>query len=581
MDNISDSISNSSVNDTLDYELKLYKTELATGFFTAIPCSPLSLERAVDLLQQRPMDKFLHQHALNLMTKLNTDEVIAIITRAKAEDNMVLKALACEQLLLSQPLPKVEQFFSRETIVELARHTPLVDIRSALMTNRRLHTGWIKIFRDNILDHTPLPSPDKTSLPPICHGECMVRQEQTRTIVDMISTIEKNKKPLEAGQQFTLEQTAQTALERLNDAGVKVEQEMRHESSLSPFALLRPWSFSTGTDNLRNRFTLSGPQTSYGRGLTLEHARASLAMEIVERCSAFASISPKAIVGYARDYPLTRATHQQLVERGIKALDPADLALEVNYNSGPLHWIEGSTPGKNGLEPALVPVQALFLFCNLDEISLFSGLGSTGLASGNTMEQAKLSALLEIVERHQEATVPFTPETCFDLIPGSSPIASLFEGYKALGILLQFQDLTPKSGIPCCKCFVRAKDGTIHKGTAAHLNARKAIVSAMTETTYPFPSGPPSAGGMTDLIGVGYDNLPNYSTGNHGQDLNLVEELLMANGQRPFYVNLTRRDIGLPVVKALIPGMDILGDFDRFSRVHPELFQNYLERFRQ
>lgn len=591
MDIISDNISDSNVNDTskvtscdtLDYELKLYNTELATGFFSALPCSPLSLEKAVDLLQQRPMDKFLHHYALDLMAKLHTDEVESIITKAKTEDNMVLKALACEQLLLSHPLPKVEQFFSRATIAELVIHTPLVDIRSALMANRRLHTGWIKTFRDNMVDHTPLPSPDKTSLPPICHGECMVRQEQTRTIVDMIATIKKNgidEKAPGTGQQFSLEHTAQTALDRLNAAGVKIEQEMRHEASLSPFALLRRWSFSTGTDNLRNQFTLSGPQTSYGRGLTLEHARASLAMEIVERCSAFALISPKGMEGYARDYPLTRATYQQLVERGIRALDPADLVLEVDYNGESLHWLEGMTPGENGLEPAMVPVQALFLFCNLDETSLFSGLGSTGLASGNTMEQAKLSALLEIVERHQEATVPFTPETCFDLIPGSSPIASLFDGYKAMGIHLQFQDLTPKSGIPCCKCFVRAKDGTIHKGTAAHLNARQAIVSAITETTYPFPSGPPSAVGMADLIGVGYDNLPDYSTGDHGKDLALVERLLMANGRRPFYVDLTRKDIGLPVVKALIPGMDILGDFDRFSRVHPELFQNYLDRFR-
>jgi len=588
LDNISDSTSNNTSeirSDTpLDYELKLSSTEFATGFFTALPCSPLSLDEAVALLHHRPMDKFLHHYALNLMAKLDAREVESIITRAKDEENMILKALACEQLLLSQPLPKVQQFFSRATIAELGRYTPLVDIPSALMANRRLHTGWIKIFRKNMIDHTPLPSPDRTGLPPICHGECMVRQEQTVTIVDMISTIKKNQKdekPLGAGQQFTLEQTAQTALERLNDAGVRIEKEMRHESSLSPFALLRRWSFSTRTDNLRNRFTLSGPQTSYGRGMTLEHARASLTMEIVERCSAFASISQGEVEGYARDYPLTRATHQQLVERGINALDPADLALEVNYNEEPLHWLEGTTPGENGLKPAMVPVQALFLFCNLDETALFSGLGSTGLASGNTMEQAKLSALLEIVERHQEATVPFTLETCFDLIPGNSPIASLFEAYRAMGIHLQFQDLTTKSGIPCCKCFVRAKDGTIHKGAATRLNAREAIVSAMTETTYPFPSGPPSAGGLADLIGVGYDNLPDYSFGDHGQDLDLVEKLLVANGKRPFYVDLTRREIGLPVVKALIPGMDILGDFDRFSRVHPELFQNYLDQFRQ
>lgn len=562
--------------ESLEYTLTLADTQLATGFFKAIPrCCP-SLERALDLLNDHPMDQFLHQYALDLMAQLNPDQVTALITRAKAENNMVLKALACEQLLLFHALPKVEQFFSRKNLVELCRHTPLVDIRSALMPNQRLHKGWIKIFKANMVDHLPLPPLDNTGLPPICQGECMVTTPPATTI-DSLVTADINTPGNK--QEFSLEQTTQTAMERLENAGVKIKKEMRHESSLSPFALLRQWRFSTTTTNRRNRFTLEGPQTSYGKGLSLEHARASLAMEMVERCSAFATISDKEVMGYARPYPLTRATHQELLDQGKKALNPQDLALEVNYNDEPLHWIEGTTPGTNGLEPAMVPVQALFLFCNLDETALFSGLGSTGLASGNTMEQAKVSALLEVVERHQEATVPFTPETCFNLVPGTSGIASLLDGYRAMGIHLQFQDLTPKSGIPCCKCFVRAKDGTIHKGTAAHLSARRAIVSAMTETTYPFPSGPPSAAGMADLIPVGYDNLPDYSTNDHGRDLALLEKLLLANGQSPFYVDLTRRDIGLPVVKALIPGMDILGDFDRFSRVHPELFQNYLELF--
>ncbi len=560
----------------LKYTLTLADTQLATGFFKAVPSSCPSLDQALDLLNDHPMDQFLHQHALDLMAQLNPDQVTALITRAKSENNRVLMALACEQLLLSHTLPKLEQFFSRETIGELCRHTPLVDIRSALMANHRLHRGWIKIFKANLVDHILLPPLDKTGLPPICQGECRVKRPPA-TPIDTLVTAEMNTPGNK--QDFTLEQTTRTAMERLETTGVKFEQEMRHEASLSPFGLLRRWRFSTATTNRRNRFTLEGPQTSYGKGLSLEHARASLAMEMVERCSAFATISDNGVEGYTKPYPLTRATYGELLDQGINALNPADLAIEVNYNDEPLHWIEGTTPGKNGLEPAMVPVQALFLFCNLDEKALFSGLGSTGLASGNTMEQAKVSALLEVVERHQEATVPFTPETCFNLIPGTSGIASLLDGYQAMGIHLQFQDLTPKSGIPCCKCFVRAKDGTIHKGTAAHLNARQAIVSAMTETTYPFPSGPPSAPGMAELIPVGYDNLPDYSTNDHGRDLALLEKLLLANGQQPYYVNLTRRDIGLPVVKALIPGMDILGDFDRFSRVHPELFQNYLNQF--
>jgi hypothetical protein len=34
--------------------------------------------------------------------------------------------------------------------------------------------------------------------------------------------------------------------------------------------------------------------------------------------------------------------------------------------------------------------------------------------------------------------------------------------------------------------------------------------------------------------------------------------------------------VGLPVVRAIVPGMEILADFDRHSRVHPALYANYL-----
>jgi ribosomal protein S12 methylthiotransferase accessory factor len=31
------------------------------------------------------------------------------------------------------------------------------------------------------------------------------------------------------------------------------------------------------------------------------------------------------------------------------------------------------------------------------------------------------------------------------------------------------------------------------------------------------------------------------------------------------------------VVRAIVPGMEQLGDFDRFSRVHPRLYGHYLK----
>ena len=230
--------------------------------------------------------------------------------------------------------------------------------------------------------------------------------------------------------------------------------------------------------------------------------------------------------------------------------------------------------------PSSAFLQCIFLFCNLEEPALFSSLGSTGFASGNTLEQAKVSALLEVIERHHEATMPMDISTCFRFVSSHKGIAPLLTAYEYENVALQFQDITGPMGIPCCRCFVVDQAGTIQKGAAASLSAKKAIISAITETTYPFPHSPSSQSGPDDLLVVDYDNLPDYATGDPVSDLNLLETLLIQNNYRPYYIDLTRKDIGLPVVKAIVPGMDIIGDFDDYSRVHGELFRNYLTLFK-
>jgi ribosomal protein S12 methylthiotransferase accessory factor YcaO len=72
------------------------------------------------------------------------------------------------------------------------------------------------------------------------------------------------------------------------------------------------------------------------------------------------------------------------------------------------------------------------------------------------------------------------------------------------------------------------------------------------------------------------ESLPDYSVGNPVGDLALLEDVLAANRFEPLYIDLTRQDVGLPVVKALVPGLELMADFDRFSRVSPRLYRNYL-----
>jgi ribosomal protein S12 methylthiotransferase accessory factor YcaO len=123
---------------------------------------------------------------------------------------------------------------------------------------------------------------------------------------------------------------------------------------------------------------------------------------------------------------------------------------------------------------------------------------------------------------------------------------------------------------------VVSPEGQIIKGTGAHLDGKRAVISALTETPYPYPYGPPSRPPAAVYPTRRLEALPDHATGHAAGDLDLLEALLAANGFEPVYIDLTRRDIGFPVVKALVPGLELIADFDDFSRVSPRLYRNYL-----
>jgi YcaO-like protein with predicted kinase domain len=420
-------------------------------------------------------------------------------------------------------------------------------------------------------------SPDEIGLPAPYSSEILLHSNnETVSVEELIASGNVPPAGLREEMRPAPERTFKVALAALEKVGILADKEMRHVASLSPIALMRRWKMNVSVDCGRHRYELSGIQTSYGRGLELEAARAACAMEMLERYASFASVGRNEVTGYQRQYPLVYARRSEMKKENRLALDPDRLRLEVPYRDEPVYWIEGEPAGNDNSGSVWVPAQSVFLFFNLDEIKLYSGLGSTGLAAGNTLAEAKASALLEIVERDCEAVSPFDPAKCFDIETADPKINSLLYNYAEAGIRVKFQDLTPPMGIPCCKSFVVAGDGEIVKGTGAHLDAKRALLSAMTETPYPFPYGPPGAAGAEKLVRVPMENLPDYSSGDPERDLALLETLLIRNGYEPIYVDLTREDTKIPVVRAIVPGMEACLDFDRYSRVPPRLFSNYL-----
>ncbi|MDA8140803.1 MAG: YcaO-like family protein [Desulfobacteraceae bacterium] len=565
-------------SDFQQYHLTRIKTEAATGYFDCTPAENLDFDQALAISRRRPNDEFIRKHLLRLIASWPAETLKARI-RGIADDDLFLKALFFEACLLVEPFAPLRAQFDEKELARLAQTSPFIYIKAHRLKDHRLHRRWIDRLRPNFSDHAPLPHPKEIDLPAPVEEDAMAKAMLVAQPLERLAGAGETKPWVGTAADRTA--TTALALERLNKAGVPVGAEMRHEASLSPIALQRTWQLSLKVDCGRHHYGLTGEQISYGRGLELEAARVACVMEIVERVSSYASVDESRVQGYQNPYPLTLAKLSELTPKGIAALDPNRLGLEAPYRDEPLHWIEGQIVTAGGPGPILVPAQCVFLFCNLDEVKLFSGLGSNGLGAGGDLAQAKVKALLEVIERDSAATIPFTPELCFDVETKDVRVARLLQSYAELGIRVGFVDLTGPLGVPCCKAYVKDGDGHIAAGTGAHLNARQALISALTETPYPYPHADPSQFLARPAVRVPLEALPDYDQGGPEANLRLLEQLLLTNGYEPIYIDLTRQDLALPVARAIVPGMELLGDFDRFSRVHPRLYGHYLKYARK
>lgn len=583
----------------LEYAYRHEQTQATTGYFSCVPPEGMSFEAALARLEAAPMDDFMHLHLLRLLA---AEDAATLRNRAQgcydaAGDvftQPVLAALLAECALLAAADNGEGRGlcagFPPNAMERLAPYSPAVYLRAATRADHKAAAAWSALFRANICDHHPLPRLDEAGIAPLYNTQ--VLDAVAGHMAAHADALSRHCATLR-GETWTpwqrppAQETFLRALDALMEADVVDGPEMRHEASLSPIALLRGWRVNLTVRNGSVRHTLKGAATAYGRGLSLAGARASYAMEIVERASAYVSVGPGAagnggaeagvVLNRKHALPLTRARFSELAARGLAALDPNRLPLEAPYADAPLHWLPAR--GVTG-QTVLVPAQAVFLFCNLDEPALFLAGGSTGLASGNSMDEAMVAALTEIAERDAEATTPFSRTRCFTLRSADRIIQSLLDDYAACGIRVQFQDLTTELGVPVYQCFVMGRDGTVARATGANLSGPRAALAALTETPWPYSTAqnkPPVSSG-TGLAGLPVrmiEDLPDYSLPSPQANRRLLEAVLAEHGRSPLYVDLTRADFDLPVVRALVPGFSLTAEWDRFSRPDARLFARY------
>ncbi|MCG8531633.1 MAG: YcaO-like family protein [Desulfovibrionales bacterium] len=564
----------------MNYRFNLSDTVGTVGYVSCEPPQDITFDEALAYLETHPLDDFMHKHLISRLQQFDQKPFKALLKTAVQEYeiiNPVLASLLYETCLLYGKFSKLLAYFPDNAAEQLQEYTPLIYIRWFKQEDRYDHLAWITKFKENIHDHKMLPLPDVAEDfdLPLLYAPTTDEAITAATIREELLQTPYSAPYVRPPAQ----ETTDLALSRLDNTAILADVEMRHIASLSPIALLRRWNIDLSVTNGTLDYTLQGLSTSYGRGLALADARVGLTMEIVERASAFASFTASGVANTSKKHPLTHARFSELTKQGINAFDPNLLPLEVPYEDEMLYWMEGHTPAEDGsaYEPILVPAQMVYMFCNLDEVSLFSSPGSTGLASGNILAEAKVAALMEIFERDAEATTPFNKKDCFTLATDDPKLNMLLNDYAARGVHVMFQDITTEFGIPCYYAFVMDRRGTVVRGAGAGLDGKKAIVSALTETPYPYPQSPPSAPALRGVEVRKHSDLPNVSMEDAHRNLEMLEKLLIANNRRPVYVELARTDLQFPVVKALIPNMELTADFDSFTRVSRRLFNNYLK----
>lgn len=227
-----------------------------------------------------------------------------------------------------------------------------------------------------------------------------------------------------------------------------------------------------------------------------------------------------------------------------------------------------------------------------DDYRLFSYPDSNGCAAGNSLEEAILQGFLELVERDSVALWWYNmlrkPEV--DLLSFNEPyFFDLIEYYQSLDRRLYVLDLTADLQIPAFAAIShRINDNereNIIFGFGAHVDAKIAIERALVELNQILPianvPGTNRTGKIyrtTDKTFVDWlnnatiknqpylqplENVPVRKASDYPRlcDPNIYDSVMFCldtagkHGLEALVLDLTRPDIGLPVVKVIVPGL--------------------------
>lgn len=557
---------------TYRYSSEILSLSLGQGTSEITPEPAVQLTQSLDRLDASPNDKWMW----NALPHITPEDLPQLVERARQKPSSAVLHVLIPYLGQDQYREVTEAVTSleRTEAVRLLDSIPTLDSRVPIMnpTHLQIEGAWNRIRKQSREQLIPVAGMKNLRLP---IPQELLPDEQTRPTVSLQaikqvcgeeSANDNNASSHDAGtslREVELDKTVAWVTENpVLDAIVK-DQTLVGRRFCGAYAIAVPWSVDWNVDLDRANYRMVGMTGASGKGLTYEATTASGFMELAERVSATAGATANWPNGYKFIDRLVRSSRSGLQSGEMPVVNPNDFIPPVPYQDQEIYWIQGQIlPPVHKGEPhgIWIPAQKAFHFTNLDEPEVLKDT-SNGLAAGNTPEEARLHALLEIIERDGCYTTFTSPQRLFTLPPdGGNQIGQIIASYHERGLSPAFVDLTTDFGVPTYKAYIQFPDGHILSGSGAHLNGRIALNRAICEL------GAKCLG--VALHGVGLaskdqlvqerelSDIPNLSSGEVKTDLGFVETVFRLNGHPVIYADLTRTDVDIPVVRAMVPGLD-------------------------
>jgi thioglycine synthase len=313
-----------------------------------------------------------------------------------------------------------------------------------------------------------------------------------------------------------------------------------------------------------------------GKGATKIQAKASAMMEAFERYSAeFQGTDKEKLVSktYEPD----------------ECVDPSSLIIpsRISPKSVIIDWVvarDAKTDKKQ-----LIPANAVYHpYQPRDGVHLFKS-NTNGLASGNVLEEAVFHGLMEVVERDAWSIYEARKQHKKEIIcddTGNQLIDILLSKFRESGVEVKLVDLTADIKITT---IAAVADDTVLKdpalltmGVGTHLDPEIAVIRALTEVAQ---SRATQIHGTREdttravfMRKAGYERMKrinkhwfgdykekielsqikNKSTASFKDDLEIsLNELKKTGVEEVLYVDITRPEIDIPVVRVIIPGLEV------------------------